>query len=336
MKQARLSNIEMLRGLASLAVAWFHLTNTHSPGLIQQSGSYGWLGVDCFFVLSGFIIPYSLNAAGYTVSGFPRFMGRRLIRLEPPYVASMVLVIALAFVSQMFPAFHGGAPHFTVPQLASHLLYMAPFFHQEWINTVYWSLTFEFVFYIACGLLFPLLFKRGLWWTALLVAGAAVAVHTKALLEPRVILFLIGIAAMRYFVGRDRLPVFLICVLGSAALMAAVDAIPGAIVGAATALVLTLVKAPEIRPLTALGAISYSLYLLHVPIGGRIVNLGQRFGHGTLFDLTLSLAALAASLAAAFVFYRLIEAPATALARRLSLNVGKPAPAETAPEASTA
>jgi peptidoglycan/LPS O-acetylase OafA/YrhL len=118
--------------------------------------------------------------------------------------------------------------------------------------------------------------------------------------------------------------------------MAAVDAIPGAIVGAATALVLTLVKAPEFRPLTALGAISYSLYLLHVPIGGRIVNLGQRFGHGTLFDLTLSLAALAASLAAAFVFYRLIEAPATALARRLSLKVGKPAPAETAPEASTA
>lgn len=336
MKQGRLSNVEALRGLASLAVAWFHLTNTYPPGLVRQSGAYGWLGVDCFFVLSGFIIPYSLNAAGYALSGFPRFMARRLVRLEPPYLASIALVIALAYASNMAPSFHGPAPHFTAAQLASHLLYLAPLFHQEWANPVYWSLTFEFAFYLACGLLFPLLFRRGLGWTAVVVIGAAFLVHTDVWLEPRVLLFLIGIAAMRYFVGRDSLAVFLVCVAGAALLMAAVGALAGAAVGAATALVLTLIKAPEIRPLTGLGAISYSLYLLHVPIGGRIINLGQRFGHGTWFDLALSLTALAVCLICAFAFYKLIEAPATALARRLSLRGKKPGVAESATEASTA
>ncbi|MDB5452444.1 MAG: putative acyltransferase, partial [Caulobacteraceae bacterium] len=162
MRPDKLSNVEGLRGLASLAVAWFHLTNQYDWNAIRWSGAYGWLGVECFFVISGFIIPYSLHRANYQLSGFPRFIARRLVRLEPPYLVSIALVIALAYASTLAPGFRGGAPHYSAPQLLSHLLYLAPAFHQEWVNPVYWTLAYEFVFYVAAGLLFPVLFRKQL------------------------------------------------------------------------------------------------------------------------------------------------------------------------------
>ncbi len=54
--------VEYLRGVAALGVAWFHMTNTYGPGFVASFGSLGWLGVDVFFVISGFVIPYSLWA----------------------------------------------------------------------------------------------------------------------------------------------------------------------------------------------------------------------------------------------------------------------------------
>ena len=88
----RVEILEPLRGLAALAVAWFHFTNATGllpEGWLRASGRYGWLGVEVFFVISGFIIPYSLFNAGYR---FPRHAGRfilkRIVRLDPPYIAA--------------------------------------------------------------------------------------------------------------------------------------------------------------------------------------------------------------------------------------------------------
>jgi hypothetical protein len=52
----RLSSIHALRGVASLSVAWFHLTNTYSWGPARYSGDYGWLGVDAFFFVFVFFL----------------------------------------------------------------------------------------------------------------------------------------------------------------------------------------------------------------------------------------------------------------------------------------
>jgi peptidoglycan/LPS O-acetylase OafA/YrhL len=67
---------------------------------------------------------------------------------------------------------------------------------------------------------------------------------------------------------------------------------------------------------------SYSLYLTHVPIGGRIVNLSRRYIDGTGFEILLSLGALGVSLTFAFVFMKLIERPAVELARRYAAHCG--------------
>src|SRR3569832_1975532 len=87
----RIEILDWLRGLAALAVAWFHFT-VGGPlvpdGAFKEAGQFGRHGVDAFFVISGFVIPYSMSRGGYR--GWKdslRFVFKRLARLEPPYLA---------------------------------------------------------------------------------------------------------------------------------------------------------------------------------------------------------------------------------------------------------
>jgi peptidoglycan/LPS O-acetylase OafA/YrhL len=66
-----------------------------------------------------------------------------------------------------------------------------------------------------------------------------------------------------------------------------------------------------------LATISYSLYLVHVPIDGRVVNLGSRFVETPLQELGLSVLALAVSLFAAWLFHIAIERPSLKWARSI-------------------
>jgi len=90
---SRLANIDALRGIASLAVCWFHLTNGYSEeSMVRASGQFGWLGVEAFFVISGFIIPYALFKGRYRMSDdWKTFIWKRVIRIEPPLCISRVV-----------------------------------------------------------------------------------------------------------------------------------------------------------------------------------------------------------------------------------------------------
>lgn len=101
-QSARIPIIEGMRGLAAISVALYHLTAT-LPSAVFQPFHYGWLGVDAFFVISGFVIPLSLFNEGYVVSDFGFFMLRRCARIEPPYLVSVVMVVVLAYVSSWTP-----------------------------------------------------------------------------------------------------------------------------------------------------------------------------------------------------------------------------------------
>jgi len=78
-----------------------------------------------------------------------------------------------------------------------------------------------------------------------------------------------------------------------------------------------------------LGAISFSLYLIHVPVGGRVVNLGRRFVETELGELLLSAVALLVCLVTAYLFYIVFERPSQRLAAKLKykpISVDKEAP----------
>ena len=88
-------------------------------------------------------------------------MLKRLIRLEPPYLVSLLLVLAFGFIfDPNSPESVGGPFHFDLPNTLGHLLYLNGFFDQPWANPVYWSLAIEFQFYLMVGLIFPLVASK--------------------------------------------------------------------------------------------------------------------------------------------------------------------------------
>jgi peptidoglycan/LPS O-acetylase OafA/YrhL len=321
---SRLPTVDCLRGVAACAVVWFHLTNgnphQNTPQWLKASGRLGWVGVDVFFVISGFIIPYALHRSGYRLAHYRRFVLKRIVRLDPPYLASMALAMGLTGISALLHGFRGPTATYTVPQVLSHLAYMNRLFGYEPIIGVYWTLALEFQYYLFLGLAYPVLTDpRG--WTRgvalLALAAAALAAPSQLLVFRWLFLFMLGIVTFYHRTGSLRASWYLPAVLGASAGVWLTIGIEVAIAGAATSL---LVAFADIRsaPLLFLGEISYSLYLIHEPVVGRILTDGERLRLNEGEMVALTFAALAISIASAYVFYRAVELPARAWAQRIA------------------
>lgn len=316
----RLEIIDALRGLAALSVAWFHFTNgggLHLPreSWLRVSGSFGWLGVEVFFVISGFVIPYSLSRGGYRFrKDFGTFLLKRIIRLDPPYLIAIGLTIALWYASALTPGFAGEWPRISAPQLLSHLGYLNAFVGYPWLSPVFWTLAIEFQYYILVAIAFPMFASRSklvrLLALFLLMASAATAVDRRELVFHYGGLFALGIVTFQKHMGLWSFRSYLVLLAAASALTASTLGPLIAAVGTGTAVSVGFAKVARCRPLALLGAVTYSLYLLHVPIGGRVVNFGARFAQARPAQLSVVLAALASSLLAAYVMFRLVERPA--------------------------
>lgn len=157
----RIQIVESLRGLAALSVAWFHFTNGQGllqDGWLKSTGSYGWLGVEVFFVISGFIIPYSMCRGAFQFpSHYGTFLLKRIVRLDPPYLVAAILALCLLYISAAMPGFRGPQPELSIPQVILHLGYLNTFFGYPWLIPVFWSLAIEFQFYICVAIVYPLL-----------------------------------------------------------------------------------------------------------------------------------------------------------------------------------
>jgi len=313
----RLLTLDCLRGIAAFAVLWFHLTNGNTgflpQGALKSSGSYGWLGVEVFFVISGFILPYALQRAGYRPADYFRFVWNRILRLAPPYLACIAIVIALNFASTLAPGFRGPSFHFDLKQVLLHLGYLNAFFGHDWLNVVFWTLAIEFQFYLLIALLFPLVSHPLLKVRIGVCGGLAVAAFllpSGNLVFHYLFLFMLGIWAFQIRAGM--LPSASLQAVGWALLSVGLYFTQGsqpACAGVVTGLLIVHARL-KARPLLFLGQISYSLYLLHVPIGGRVINLGSRFANGPVEKVAVLALAVAASLGAAFLFHRWVELPA--------------------------
>ncbi len=308
----RIDSLDALRGLAALAVCWKHLTGSFVLSRVfQVSGMYGWLGVEIFFVISGFVIPYTLYKSGYGVGQYFTFVWKRIVRLEPPYLVSILFVILIGYLAAHAPGYHGGPYRPSTAQVLLHFGYLNAFAHYDWLNGVYWTLAIEFQYYLALGLLFPLLCARNpkARYAALAVLSVLAFIPSKSLMFQYLFLFLLGIVTFQHWVKLigTRVYIGLILVLGSGAVLTLGVLI--AIVAVATACVISFVRFRQFAVLKFLGMISYSLYLVHLPIVYKLSNLARRVTHGPTQDMLAVLVIFTITIMVAYLFYRLVERP---------------------------
>jgi peptidoglycan/LPS O-acetylase OafA/YrhL len=309
---SRVNILDPLRGVAALAVAWCHFSATDPINVIKLSGAYGYLGVEVFFVISGFVIPYALSRANYSPGYYPRFLLKRVLRLDPPYIVSILLTLLVLFLRFAAHGFRGEQmQHVSAVQLLLHLGYVNAFFGYAWIIPIYWTLAIEFQFYVSIGILYPLISHRSQWvrHVTLICLGLTYLIdRSGTFIFHYVFLFLLGIVTYQHrngLLGRTfylcTVALLLACLLESLGLAIT-------IAGVATALAIAFLDTSG-GPLKFFGKISYSVYLTHIIVGDNILDFSLRRVHSTAGRLCLYVIAFGATILCAYLLYRLVERP---------------------------
>lgn len=324
-KLGYLSSLDLLRGLAAVAVCYFHFTHGNKSflsetNLLYVSGRFGFLGVEVFFVISGFVIPYAMYRGNYHVRDFGRFLTKRVVRIEPPYLVSIVMVIALNWISTLSPAYRGAAFAINWPALGLHLGYLNAFFNHPWVNDVYWTLAIEFQYYLLIAMIFPLLIHKVKYYSAgVLLIGAIMSlfIHEHSLIFNYSILFIVGILLFQFHIGyitKKQFGSFLLLAL----LLLYIKFDNRYLVAALLPYFFITYFEFHDKVSKFLGNISYSLYLVHIPVGGRLINLCENFVQNELVRSLFVFVALAVSIFASWIFFIIIERPFINYSKRIT------------------
>lgn len=331
-----------LRCVAIAVVVWHHCYYGDLTPLQR-----GFLGVDLFFVLSGFLITTLLlreRKATGTIS-LRRFWIRRLLRLSPPYYA--LLLVLSAYYAVVWPAPHAQAFFSTLPTDALYL--------SNWIPSggadlgILWSLATEQQFYLvwplvlalAPAIAFPLLMGFLLvnqFYNLGLVGSTADPLYQLSIGQITFTPICLGVLlagllerpaahlALRRFMGNPALPW-----LTAAASVLLALAVPASFNGwprlafhlLTTAFVGALLLQPEHAMTRALehpvpariGIVSYGIYLYHM----QAIHFASQLLGRLSINSALMLALVGFLLAYLFAetSYRVLEAPVLRFAHRL-------------------
>ncbi|MEU7831211.1 acyltransferase [Nonomuraea sp. NPDC049129] len=372
---SRFAWLDALRGIGALAVVGEHLTTWAMPWLRPTSFNLGVYGVLVFFLVSGYIIPSSLERHG-DVRAF--WIGR-FFRLYPLYLAVIALVLALAW---WIPV-RAEVPR-ELSSVAAHLTMLLDTVGTAGVLNTMWTLSYEMVFYLLAAALFvtgvrdgrnllpavlaliaavaglvltgPPLSGGWLAWVSsgLFVVGLGCVVSGRG---RTVAACALGLMALALVLLSSRVPWFGLAILavmfagtairrwerGQAPLW---PVIVTAMVVAATPLWalnagwwwvrpdvwgLTVILAAltfaggmalRARPLPAvltwLGTISYSLYLVHLPLLLIVMELAGEMRWSPLpLQIGISVVFLSLLMPASWLSHRFIEGPMQRLGRRV-------------------
>jgi peptidoglycan/LPS O-acetylase OafA/YrhL len=168
----RLAWLDVLRGVAALAVVFDHLSYyvlQHVRVIVYHWFDPGNYGVFVFFIISGYIVPASLERKGSVRT----FWVSRLFRLYPLYLLAVGIAVALYLLH--FGSLRGEGSDPTA-SILSQLLMMSNVLGGENLPNVVWSLSYEMVFYLLLTALFIARVHKRSSWYALAFAAAAVAI----------------------------------------------------------------------------------------------------------------------------------------------------------------
>jgi len=339
----RVRSIQYLRALAALMVVLCHTVpepGAARAGAVSQFALVGAMGVDMFFVISGFVM--ALICASETRPF--EFLRRRLIRVAPLYWMCSLVALAAALA--------GGRMHVETPPTLG-LIVSSFLFLPYWdasvgrvtpLLTQGWSLQYEMFFYLVIALGLAVAPRRVLTIVGAAIAGlaaigavAGVPHHGPASLldvyvDPMLAEFVAGLAIGGLW-RAERLPgpraAAALLVFGLAGLAAALFAGPDptparALVwgGPCALIVLGCValeaagRMPDLPLLSAIGDASYSLYLTHGDLALALGRLRGLLPPGSLASFAFAAATTAICVAFATLAYRYVEAPTLAALRR--------------------
>ncbi|WP_158259869.1 acyltransferase family protein [Phyllobacterium phragmitis] len=337
MSNNTLYSVQCARGLAAFMVAIFHMLPIETKYVAQQVlpsfFSFGQIGVDIFFVISGFVMVLTTEQSHQSIGAIGEFIRRRATRIFPLYWFYLLLLLPIYFAApQMINSAQGNQ----VDLVASFLLLPS---NKLPLLNVGWSLVFELWFYIAFAAillmprkwLVPTLFG----WAALIIANS---LHVRSGASPTIDLVL-SAYSLEFISGAIGCWLLPKVSLGTAraAIVAGFAALAGTLwffaaaidvisverciaLGASIALVLTGAAAWErhggLRSLSRLkwtGDISYSVYLSHVlvlsVVGRTWLLLTDRAETGMLATFLFWSAAGILVIAAGLFSYHLVERP---------------------------
>lgn len=324
MGQGTILNIQSLRAIAALLVAFAHaIGSSRDYGMASPLGEFfghwGALGVDIFFVISGFIMVTIQQRAPRAAGAFLRDRFRRIV---PTYWFYCALIVALyVAVPRLF-----NTVELSAGEVAASFLFVHHVFYTGYpIVGVGWTLEYELIFYtlfaaaIALGRLrlqYALLFVATLLLLPWLSGDGIFAE------------FGFGMALGLGYAAAQRRGLRLSPVLGwalllgGAALLAAslfdVPKLDRALIYGVPATMIVagalILPALHSRPLRLLGDASYSLYLSHWFATSAFYKLVSRFAPGLDPTAALILCVIACAIGAVIAWW-LIERPLVRLAR---------------------
>jgi peptidoglycan/LPS O-acetylase OafA/YrhL len=336
--------IDALTGLRAVAALWvmlyhfqsYKMDQVYSFGIADPLTTKGGLGVDLFFILSGFIMLHVYAASFHRQvngSNYSEFLIYRIARLYPVHVFTLGIMLALATASTLVG---GRAPlhpeMYSGGAMISNLLLIHAWFGAASPNMPAWSISAEWFAY----LLFPALcywIQTNRYIPAIycVVAVAALAILPGPIVHiPLVqvmIDFVMGMAILRILdtvylpkitgaCAISTIVILLYCAPESGAIMLVVMAI----------LIAALARGQDYfggalsHPIAVyIGEISYSLYMVHWPVRAILREVFAKLAPAA-HPLLIIPAYCAATLIAAAATYHLVEVPGRRMIRRLSVT----------------
>ncbi|CUT11420.1 Oantigen acetylase [Bradyrhizobium sp.] len=314
--QSRFGGLDGLRAISIVAVVWHHTAT--GPLFFSR----GFLGVDLFFVISGFLIVSLLlreqdRSGSISLSGFYK---RRALRILPAYAAMLLIVAGTALISRSAqPAVWHDLPY--------AVFFISNFAAMQSMLSITWSLSAEEQFYSAIPAIIKR-FRQSIW---VIIPGILIASAATSLLSPA--------WAPGFFKGATFFPIVAGAILAiilnneegyrsarsllqfplvAGAIVVLLASIPVAdisgIVRIAIQIGMTLLvgscvlsdRIGQMPVLDRIGKVSYGIYLYHLICQHFALKV---FPEGIpLFALTLALAWMAAELS-----YAILERPALRL-----------------------
>ena len=316
--------LDTLRGIAAMSVCLYHFICTTINFIDNKTlltvFDNGKLDVHMFFIISGFVIPWSMFSSGYTLRSFFRFLFKRFIRLEPPYIASILLALTVLILKNNIPGLGTPEPIPSASRIFLHLGYVIPFVDgYSWINQVYWTLAIEFQYYLSIALLFPLLIHPMAWFRFVFYGAAIAPTFTTgpAFLPHWLPVFLLGILVFLKFSERISDPEFyIVSAVAFGAICYNIE-IASMLVCLFTYCMILMFTNFSNGVTRFFGNISYSIYLIHPLVGASLVNYFSHRVDTSTGKLLVVLIGVAATVLSSYIMYLLIERPSKKISSKI-------------------